>query len=93
MKNILESKLAAWVGLLAILVITVAAFPLFRSYWWSFSVLFFAFMGVFSQLASLYIWKLSPIAGKKLRSCAFVMSILAIVAFVAVFIAFQVITE
>lgn len=93
MKNILESKLAAWVGLLAVIVITVAAFPLFRGYWWSFSVLFFAFMSVFSQLASLYMWKFSPIAGKKLRMCAFVMAILAVVAFIAVFIAFQFITQ
>lgn len=93
MKNILQSKLAAWIGLLVVLAITVVAFPMFRQYWWSFSVIFFAFMSVFCQLASLYLGGFNAIAGKKLRVCAFIMAILAIVSFIAVFVAFQFITE
>ncbi len=53
----------------------------------------FAFMMVFSQLASLYLGRISPVAGKQLRMCALVFGILALLAFIAVFVAFQFLVE
>ena len=48
---------------------------------------------VFSQLASLYLGRISPVAGKQLRMCALVFGILALLAFIAVFVAFQFLVE
>lgn len=93
MSKILESKLAAWVALLVVIVATCLTFQMFRAYWWAFTIDFFAFMMVFCQLASVYLYRLSPIAGRKLRMCALVMGMLTILSFIGVFIAFQVITE
>lgn len=91
--KLIESKIAAWVALVMVVVLTCVTFPMFREYWWSFSVEFFAFMMVFSQLASLYLGRISPVAGKQLRMCALVFGILALLAFIAVFIAFQFLVE
>ena len=74
--KLIESKIAAWVALVMVVVLTCVTFPMFREYWWSFSVEFFAFMMVFSQLASLYLGRISPVAGKQLRMCALVFGIL-----------------
>lgn len=89
MNKILESKICSWIALLVVVVATCFTFPMFRTYWWAFSVEFFAFMMVFCQLASLYLGKLSPVAGRKLRVCALVCGILTMVSFIAVYIAFQ----
>lgn len=90
MRNPLESTLLAWIALAIVVVVIVTTFQ-FRSAWWSFIDLFFAFMMVFSQLAGLYIKRFNIYAGKKLQSIAAIFMVLMILAFIGEFIAYQII--
>ena len=90
MRNPLESTLLAWIALAIVVVVIVTTFQ-FRSAWWSFIDLFFAFMMVFSQLAGLYIKRLNIYAGKKLQTIAARFMVLMILAFIGEFIAYQII--
>lgn len=92
MKNPLQSTLVAWLALAIVVIVIVATFR-FREAWWNFIDLFFAFMMVFCQLASLYIGKFNPYAGKTLRSISFVCLILMVLAFIGEYIAYQVIVK
>lgn len=89
MKNPLESKIVAWIALAIVVIVIVTTFQ-FRQAWWSFIDLFFAFMMVFCQLASLYIIRFNKYAAKKLQSIALICMVLMILAFIGEFIAYQV---
>lgn len=88
MKGLLKSKAAALAALIIVIIVIVATFQL-RAGWWCFFDIFFAFMMVFSHLAALFLGNFSPQAGKILDKTAFVCLVLAIVAFIAEFIAWQ----
>ena len=90
MKNPLQSTLVAWIAFAIVIIVIVTTFQ-YRKAWWNFIDLFFAFMMVFCQLASLYISRFNSYAGKKLQSIAFVCLILAVLAFIGEYIAYQVI--
>ena len=90
MKNPLQSTLLAWIALAIVVVVIITTYQ-FRSAWWSFIDLFFAFMMVFSQLAGLYIKRFNPYAGKKLQTFAGIFLILTVLAFIGEYIAYQVI--
>ena len=87
MQNPLQSKLVAWFALAIVIIVIVTTFQ-FRQAWWDFFDLFFAFMMVFCQLASLYIKRFNPFAAKKLQTIAFICLILAILAFIAEYIVY-----
>lgn len=91
MKHLLQSKTAAWCALILIVLIIVFTFTL-RTQWWMFFDEFFLFMAVFCRLASLYLMKFNPYVTKKLQSIAFLFLLLGIVAFIAEFIAFQILS-
>lgn len=89
MKNPLESKFVAWIAFAIVVLVIITTFQ-YRGQWWSFIDLFFAFMMVFCQLASLYIRRFNPYAGKRLQSIAGICLILMVLAFIGEFIAYQV---
>lgn len=91
MKHLLQSKTAAWCALILIVLIIVFTFTL-RTQWWMFFDEFFLFMAVFCRLVSLYLMKFNPYVTKKLQSIAFLFLLLGIVAFIAEFIAFQILS-
>lgn len=90
MKNPLQSTFVAWIAMAIVVIVIITTFQ-FREAWWSFIDLFFAFMMVFCQLAGLYIGRFNPFAGKRLQLIAFFCMILAILAFIGEYIAYQVI--
>ena len=90
MKNPLQSTFVAWIALVIVVIVIITTFQ-FREAWWSFIDLFFAFMMVFCQLASLYIGRFNIYAGKRLQLIAFICMILAVLAFIGEYIAYQVI--
>lgn len=83
----LKSKTAAWLAMLIVIIVIAFTMP-YRQAWWIFIDIFFAFMMVFSQLASLYIEKLNKYAAKKLRTCAAVFLILWFFSLIGEYIAF-----
>lgn len=87
--KLIESKLTAWCAMLLVVTMVVLAF-LSGTPWWGFIAIFFCFIAVFSHLASLYLRKISPAAGRKLETAALVCIILAIIGFVAEYIIYNV---
>ncbi|MBD5204912.1 MAG: hypothetical protein HDS84_00830 [Bacteroidales bacterium] len=83
-----ESKLVAWIAMILVVVLTVLS-VLLKTPWWGMIAIFFCFIGVFSHLASLYIKKMSPPAARTLELCAFVFMLLAVIGFIAEYIAYQ----
>ena len=92
MKNPLQSTLVAWIALAIVVVVIVTTFQ-FRQAWWNFIDLFFAFMMVFCQLASLYIGRFNYYAGRTLRTIAFICLVLMVLSFIGEYIAYQVIVK
>lgn len=88
MRNLLQSKIAAWCALCLIVVIILVTFKL-RPVWWCFIDEFFAFMMVFCQLAAVYIYPSNYYAGKKLQLIAAIFCCLMILAIAGEFIALQ----
>ena len=89
MRNPLQSTLVAWIALVIVVIVIITTFE-YRQAWWSFFDLFFAFMMVFCQLASLYISKFNRYAGKKLQTCAAIFLILMVLAFIGEYIVYMV---
>lgn len=87
MKNnkLLESKILTVVALLMVIAATVIIFIL-KMPIWTILPCFFAFMMVFSHLASLLIKKLNPAASRTMDKCALACSILTLLAFIGVFV-------
>lgn len=84
MQNFLRSKFIAWVALFLIVVVIITTFR-FRPAWWYFFDEFFAFMMVFSWLASLYIIRFNKYAAKTLRNFAGIFGILTVVSLIVEF--------
>lgn len=85
--NIGQSKAVAWGAMiLMVVVIVIAIVTKVITDWWECSVLFLAFMAIFSHLAALLLAKMSTMASKKLDLIALIFSFLAIVAFIVIFI-------
>lgn len=90
MQNFIRSRGGAWCGMGLIVLVLIFTFSL-RTAWWSFIDIFFLFMAAFAHLAASYLAKLNPYASKTLDSCAFWMLVLGIIAFIAEFIAWQIV--
>lgn len=85
--NIMQSRAVAWAALiLMVTVIIISICTHVVASIWEYSALFLAFMAVFSHLAALLLYKMSAIASKKLDNIAVVFGLLALVAFVVIFI-------
>lgn len=85
MTKLVESKVTAWIAMILVVALVVISF-LLRTPWWGFIAIFFCFIAVFCHLASLYLRRMSPAAGRKLEVCALVCIILAIIGFIAEYI-------
>lgn len=88
MTKLIESKATAWVALLIVVALIVFSL-LLDTPWWGFIAIFFCFLAVFSHLASLYLRRMSPAAGRKLETCALVFIILSVTGFIAEYIIFN----
>ncbi len=88
MAAIRDSKFYAWMAFILVIVILVFTFEL-RAVWWAFFDIFFLFIGAFSHLVAVVVKKVNPVVSRKLDMAAFVCLILAIIAFIAEYIAFQ----
>lgn len=86
MSNLRKSKAIAWAAFALVLVVLVASFKL-RMQWWEFIDIFFAFVATFSHIVALTIEKLNSRASRQLDTAAFLSLVLAIVAFIAQYIA------
>lgn len=89
MVKLIESKVTAWVAMALVVALIVLSF-LLGTPWWGFIAEFFCFIAVFSHLASLYLRRMSPAAGRKLDTCALVCIIIAVIGFIAEYIVFNV---
>lgn len=89
MVKLIESKLTAWVAMILVVALVVISM-LLGTPWWGFIAEFFCFLAVFSHLASLYLRKMSPAAGRKLETCALVCIILSLIGFITEYIVFNV---
>lgn len=87
-----NSKKSAWAAILAVTALIVLTSRL-RPVWWCYSDEFFAFMGAFCYLCSVYISRLSRDAGRKLKSIAVVFCVMTVVALIAEFVAWQIIED
>ena len=85
MKNLLRSKLVAWLALILVVAVIVATFS-YRQFWWAFIDEFFAFMMVFCQLVAVYILRVNPWAGKRLQTFAGIFGVLMIISFIVEYI-------
>lgn len=88
MRSLLESKVTAWVAMALAVVLIVFCF-LLHTPWWGFIAIFFCFLGIFSHLASLYLRKMSPAAGRKLETAALVFIILSVIGLIVEYAVFD----
>lgn len=85
--NLRQSTAVAWGAmLLMVTVIIVAVCTRVVSSIWEYTPLFFAFMAIFSHLASLMLSRMSSSASRKLDIAALVFGVLAAIALIVVFI-------
>ena len=89
MRNILQSKIVAWVAMAVVVIVIVATFSL-RPAWWAFIDLFFAFMMVFCQLVSVYFLKLNLYVAKKLRIIAAICGLLMVISLIGEYIVYAI---
>lgn len=82
--RLIESKIAAWSALILVVALIVMSMML-HTPWWGFIAIFFAFLAIFSHLASLYLRKMSIHASNMLEKIAFVLIILAVIGLIAVY--------
>lgn len=92
MAKLIESKITAWLAMTLVVAMIVLSF-LLHTPWWGFIAEFFCFLAVFSHLASLYLRRMSPAAGRKLETCAFICLVIAVLGFVAEYVVFNVIYD
>lgn len=71
------------------ILVIIFTFSLRKAAWWMFIDIFFAFMAVFCHMMALTIERLNNVASAKLDKAALWMLILAVVAFIGEFVAFQ----
>ena len=89
MVKLIESKLTAWMAMILVVALIIMSM-LLGTPWWGFIAEFFCFMAVFSHLASLYLRRMSNVAGRKLETCAMVCIILSVIGFIVEYIVFNV---
>ncbi len=89
MNKLLRSKGIAWLAFAIIIIVLVVTFS-YRTVWWAFIDIFFAFMTVFCHVIALTIEKLNPYASKKLDIIAFYLLILTVLALIGEFIGFNI---
>ena len=90
MSNVMQSRAAAWGGLVLVLVVMVLTFSL-RTEWWTFIDQFFLFMMAFCHLAACYLTKVSFLASRKLDVFALICGILFVLALLGEYIAWQIV--
>ena len=89
-QTLTRSKEAAWAAFVLVIVVLVATFAM-RPVWWSFFDIFFASMAAFCHLVAVMVQSINTRVSGKLDTCALVFIVLAILAFIGEYIAFQVI--
>lgn len=77
-KSVMKSKGMAWAAMILVVALVVILCVM-HTPWWGFIAVFFAFIGVFSHLASLYVAKMSRPAANTLENVAFVCILLGVV--------------
>lgn len=92
MSNLLRSKSLAWAAMAIVVIVIVATFN-FRPAWWAFIDEFFAFMMVFCQLVSVYIFRINQFAAKKLQVIAAICGILMILSIIGEYITYTIIVS
>ena len=85
MGRLLNSKPAAWGGLILIVIWLIFTLKTDEP-WWGYLGIFFAFMMVFCHIASLYLERMSQAASRKLDLIAFICGVLFIVAIIVIYI-------
>lgn len=90
MRNLLYSRMAAWIAMIVIVCIIILTFSI-RPYWWTFIDEFFAFMAVFCQLIATYTYKINTYAAKKLQVFAAVFGVLMILSLIGEYIVYTII--
>ena len=88
--SLVNSRIAAWIALIVIIAIIIVTFRM-RPVWWMFFDEFFAFMMIFCQIVALYLGKFNLIVKRKLKVCAAVFGILAIISLISEFVIYQVV--
>lgn len=86
--EIKESRIWATAAFVLVLIVLVMTFAM-RQVWWTFFDIFFAFMAAFSHLMSVMLVGINRTVSRKLDFCALVFVALAVAAFIAQFIAYQ----
>ena len=82
-----DSKILAWIFLILMLVIAIGSILMrFKTTWFEISDVFFGYMCAFTHLSSLYVWPLKHSAGDKLERVAFVLGLISVICFVAIYI-------
>lgn len=82
-----ESKSLAWIAMLLMVIVVMMSIILgLTTAWWELGALFLAFMAVFCHLAAVLLVKMSKTASNKLDIGAVVFGILAVLAFIAIFV-------
>lgn len=85
--SLAKSKAMAWSAMLLVVVVVIVAIATrFATSIWEYGALFLIFMSVFCHLAALMLYRMSAVASKKLDMAALIFGILAILAFIAIFI-------
>lgn len=88
MKKILRSKIFSWIALILIVALIIATYTL-RTSWWAFFDVFFFFMMAFCHLLALNLYKMSPLASRKLDVAAFFFAIMGVIAFIVEWLLFS----
>lgn len=80
----MQSKQAAWLAFVLVLVYMVVTFK-FRMEigWWMYIDIFFIFMAAFMNLLICYLRKINPFVARKLNTFAFLFGLLFLVALIA----------
>lgn len=89
MGSVLSSKSIAWFAFLLIIIVLIFTFSI-RPSWWAFIDIFFGFMMVFCHIVAVYSRGKMPAVGRQMDTIAAYCGILAVLAFIGEFIAWQV---
>lgn len=85
MRNLLQSKTAAWCAFIVVFALIIVSIVMIRSWktqFWTLIDEFFAFMMVFCQLISVYLYKYNPAAGNKLTVSAAIFGLLMLLSLI-----------
>lgn len=88
MNKLLKSKIAAWLAFALVILILCLTFRV-RLAWWAFFDVFFLFMASFCHLAAVMLSAINGVVSRKLDKCAFWALVLAVIAFIGEWVAFE----